>query len=80
MKKTDFYQMMVDLGISKTRIPDLIEGLNAVYKSLSLMDDENIERLKNIGGLDNLFELYLRCCNQSKQISLRKHRILELFR
>jgi hypothetical protein len=82
MKKQqlDFYQMMVEIGIAETRIESLIEGLNSIYRALSLMDDENLERLKQIGGLDNLFELYLRCCKQSKQITLRQYRKLELLR
>jgi hypothetical protein len=72
MKYTDFHTVLSDLGIAETRISSLIEALSQLHQSLSLLDDENIEKLQQIGSLDKLFDMYLQSCKVSKKISLRK--------
>jgi hypothetical protein len=76
MHKKDFYSKLLELGIAETRIPSIIQGLDKLHSSLSSLDDENLEKLKNIGSLDKLFDLYI-SLTFSKPISIRR---LQLYR
>lgn len=70
-KDDDFYTLILNLGISETRIVQLIESLNSLHQSLVLLDDDNLEKLQQIGSLDNLFELFLKHSKCSRKVSLK---------
>jgi hypothetical protein len=70
-KDDDFYTLMLNLGIAETRIFQLIESLNSLHQSLVLLDEDNLEKLQQIGSLDNLFELFLKHSKCSKKVSLK---------
>jgi len=68
----DFSQRLREAGISDTRIPEFIEALQKVYNALSVMDEETLSKLKNIGDLEYLFELYMMSCSHTRKIKLGK--------
>jgi len=53
-KHKDFYEELLKLEISETRIPDLILSFHSLYNSLAQMDDENLNKIQRV-GLNRLF-------------------------
>lgn len=78
MEKTkDFTQILKDIGIPDTRIPQLIAALNDLHSALSLFDAFNFNKLKlKFNSLDDLFEASQ---SSSKKITFKKPKTTNVF-
>jgi hypothetical protein len=58
MKTKDFYQQLVDVGLTETRILQLVSALNDLHNALSQLDSCALQKLKAKfhNSLDIMFE------------------------
>jgi len=67
-----FFEKMLSLGLKKKQTYELLEALNKIHNALCSLDEDSLVKLKEIGSLDKLYEIYLDCDKTCKKISLKK--------
>lgn len=77
MKNKDFYQQLIDIGLTETRIPPIITALNDLHNALSQLDSVSLQKLKAKyrNSLDNLFE----ASQDSSKVLFKKRPQLNVF-
>jgi hypothetical protein len=69
--RISFFDRMLSLGLKKKQTCELLDALNKLHNALCSLDESSLEKLQNLGGLDNLYDFYLSCDNTCKRIKLK---------